>query len=1382
MTVATTRAGRRLIAQLLAVTTVAAVTIALLLLAGSSPTAAAQGCALQTNVTTAAELTTAVSCFESQTPAGNHEITIDDDIELSAELFIAGVSGTELLITGYEAWTITTNFSAPSAITINGPALVRITELGISGASGAGVNVTSGAGPVVLEKVTLLNNDTGLSVLGGSVELNNSFVAGNQTAGVTSSGDLSVRTTAFVANATGIRVSGGTASLAQSTVSGSTTGVESTSVNTLLSNMTVANNDVGVSTGSSGFVRIANSTIANNDLGLFGDGTIRSSVFARNSISCESSSGPITVTDTFADTQGSSCSDDFIIAGGLLTAGGFLGDFGCTQNAPSLSGFGCVDTLPLSTTGPALSGGNCADVELPDGSTGPLTVDGRGFPRDPNACAAGAFEGAVASCITTTADHTVASAAELERAVYCYNEQTPPGNHTIVFNQDIRAEQTVAAIHQPDPSISLTIDGNGHRLQSLDVDEFALSAPSALIWTHAAGELAVWNLTVESVARIGIRTAPGTGKVVVTNSTFRDPSTESFFFFAALWAEAGDVTVRHSTLIDTEAWVLDDASVVFSNATLSDVSFYGPTAPHLANSTAIGERSVGTVSAESSILIATGSDACSFTPITDLGNNFASDNSCGQGVTVMTNDETGLFGPLQPGCTGAGCTPIYQLVIGNPAIDAGNCEGVTLFVGETGTLTLDGKGAERPVGDECDAGADEWNGVCFESTTVFSALQLDNAIECFNQQTPPGSHTIVLGEPVVYDEASARLIRNPGPDLQLTIDGQGQEIMSVADTVFELADPGTLFSLVNVVVEASGSRVVFSEQPDVRVEVLGADIAGSLSASNGFIIVVDSLVRDSAATGVSASEVLVVRSTVVAHSNEGIVTARGSAIVADSVVADNTGDGVFGAESSLRLIRSFVAGNGGSGVRVEAGPDFVSGLALEVDASIISDNGEHGINANDIDRLFVSNSEVSLNTDVGIRSTGTDAIVVNSTIWDNRTGIGAFSNRSLRVANSTIAANDEAILASSEAVVTSSVFANFANQIIEPCTDRFTGGGNFALEPDCGSGFSTISIDQLRLFGVLDDNGCDTTLSTPAGCPRTVPLLAGHPAINGGSCRNAPISLDETGDLTIDQRGNPRDPAMCDAGAFQSGAALCDGREPTINMSQGDPGIGTEGDDVILGTLGPDQIQGLGGNDVICGLGGDDVIEGNDGNDVIFGGAGRDVLRGGPGVDNVSGNADDDRVLGGIGDDTLSGGPGNDYLGGFGGADDISGGPGDDRVFGGFGADTINGGPGRDVINGLIGNDIITGGSGDDVLNGDRGNDIIRGAGGDDEINGGNANDQLFGDGGNDVLNGGKADDTLSGSDGFDVCTGNKQNGADSADPTCEQVFGIEQRLSTPLS
>lgn len=189
------------------------------------------------------------------------------------------------------------------------------------------------------------------------------------------------------------------------------------------------------------------------------------------------------------------------------------------------------------------------------------------------------------------------------------------------------------------------------------------------------------------------------------------------------------------------------------------------------------------------------------------------------------------------------------------------------------------------------------------------------------------------------------------------------------------------------------------------------------------------------------------------------------------------------------------------------------------------------------------------------------------------------------------------------------------------------------------------------------------------------------------------------------------EPIVARACGTQILAPYCFGKFVTIDMNiAGVSGTGTAGDDVILGTNGADSISGLGGNDTICAEAGDDQVDGGIGLDFIFGGDGNDVMVGGDGNDRIRGQA---------------------------GVDQISGNAGNDFLYGGIEGDTINGNEGNDTING------------------------------------GNGDDQLNGNNGNDTINGGRADDTMSGGLGNDTCTGNRQNTADTADATCETIFGV---------
>lgn len=100
----------------------------------------------------------------------------------------------------------------------------------------------------------------------------------------------------------------------------------------------------------------------------------------------------------------------------------------------------------------------------------------------------------------------------------------------------------------------------------------------------------------------------------------------------------------------------------------------------------------------------------------------------------------------------------------------------------------------------------------------------------------------------------------------------------------------------------------------------------------------------------------------------------------------------------------------------------------------------------------------------------------------------------------------------------------------------------------------------------------------------------------------------------------------------------------------GEPIIGTDGDDVLVGTDGNDLIFGLDGNDTLDGSfnhgpgDGDDCLVGGSGYDYLRGWHGDDVLLGGAGRDWLEGGYRDDILWGGDGKDALHGGEDENQL------------------------------------------------------------------------------------------------------------------------------------------
>ncbi|MEU8331812.1 hypothetical protein [Micromonospora sp. NPDC048839] len=121
--------------------------------------------------------------------------------------------------------------------------------------------------------------------------------------------------------------------------------------------------------------------------------------------------------------------------------------------------------------------------------------------------------------------------------------------------------------------------------------------------------------------------------------------------------------------------------------------------------------------------------------------------------------------------------------------------------------------------------------------------------------------------------------------------------------------------------------------------------------------------------------------------------------------------------------------------------------------------------------------------------------------------------------------------------------------------------------------------------------------------------------------------------------------------------------DPDVNpcaATDGDPIMGTAGDDILHGSSGPDEIYGLGGDDIIYGGGGVDTIHGGGGDDVLFGNDCGDFIVGGAGDDVLAGLYGDDHLSGANGADLLIGVAGVTIWGVVSDGDSFDGGPGED--------------------------------------------------------------------------------------------------------------------------
>lgn len=109
---------------------------------------------------------------------------------------------------------------------------------------------------------------------------------------------------------------------------------------------------------------------------------------------------------------------------------------------------------------------------------------------------------------------------------------------------------------------------------------------------------------------------------------------------------------------------------------------------------------------------------------------------------------------------------------------------------------------------------------------------------------------------------------------------------------------------------------------------------------------------------------------------------------------------------------------------------------------------------------------------------------------------------------------------------------------------------------------------------------------------------------------------------------------------------------------------------------------------------------------------------------------------------------------GSGGTDTLIGGSLNDTIDGGLGSDSIEGGAGIDVLNGGADNDTIKGDMGADTIDGGAGNDSIEGGSEGDSLIGGTEDDTILGEDGDDFIDGSSGSDSLTGGNGNDTIVG----------------------------
>lgn len=567
------------------------------------------------------------------------------------------------------------------------------------------------------------------------------------------------------------------------------------------------------------------------------------------------------------------------------------------------------------------------------------------------------------------------------------------------------------------------------------------------------GELNVSNSIFTGNLFAGIDMRGGTG--VVTNSSF--VRNANF----GVSASGGTLLVSNSTIASNGTGGANAAGgdLVIANSTVTDNGRIGLMAPQ------------GAVRVVSSIVAGNNADTTAANTadcdgaVVDLGNSFASDGSCA-GFGIITPSPGSLEGPADYGCdTPVGpypserCGETVRLVTNSSAADSGICSDVPVGLDDTtlvyGDVPADQRGTDgrfsfpRTIGAACDAGAFESDtnivNVCTtNSWLVTTAHELDQAINCYNNQTPAGDHTITLANSISYEpQLGSREIAQSEAERTLTIDGAG---FSVAGS---RADDGRFPEPLFTVSGDGGvvvSDITIVDAPNDAVRLTG-----------GQMLIQDTVIINSygyAITHSGGSRLQLVNSSLVSNEQRGLGVGRGTVEVSNVVMHGNRFGGIYvGQNAELTVDRTTIS-------------DGSIGIAMydEADSSSIA----------------VSNSTLA-SLEVGMTVSGGSVVVSNSTIAGNRDfGLGV-SGGDVTVASSIVAGN--------------ATGAGGGSNCAGPIGD---GGANFSSDDTC-QGFTSLRAGSL---GPLVDNGCEQVLAYPGGptCVATRALLRSSNAIDAGTC------------------------------------------------------------------------------------------------------------------------------------------------------------------------------------------------------------------------------------------------------------------------------------------
>jgi Ca2+-binding RTX toxin-like protein len=215
------------------------------------------------------------------------------------------------------------------------------------------------------------------------------------------------------------------------------------------------------------------------------------------------------------------------------------------------------------------------------------------------------------------------------------------------------------------------------------------------------------------------------------------------------------------------------------------------------------------------------------------------------------------------------------------------------------------------------------------------------------------------------------------------------------------------------------------------------------------------------------------------------------------------------------------------------------------------------------------------------------------------------------------------------ATVTLPVFDDDVTEGSDQFTFTVQPSSSYTVAPNASAVTLTI-LDQpppapVNQAPVANPDSYNVAIGTVLTVPATG-LLANDSDADGNALTAVLVTPPSQGTLTLNPNGSFNYSPNAgfsgpDSFTYQANDGTANSSPTTVNLTvsaappNGNPLLGTAGNDRLRGTDGPDQISGLGGNDQILGLGGNDSLVGGAGRDRLFGGGGNNILKGGAGSD-----------------------------------------------------------------------------------------------------------------------------------------------------------------------